>query len=172
MVLPSQQAISTSLSIRSPIASVRAVATRSIRCATAKSWKAWFDWLTAFAFQKFAIAVCLGERTVLSTAPYALTSLNSRAQPRLDSDGGGAERNCDGLLSMNGFITATHGVWADCSDGGGANVQAPGASGPGVKVIDSSRSPVRWAIRSSAAASPTSTPAATRGEAGPPSAST
>ena len=53
---------------------------------------------------------------------------------------------------MNGFITATHGVCADCSDGGGANVHPPGVSGPGVNVIDSFRSPVRAAIRSLAAA--------------------
>ena len=53
---------------------------------------------------------------------------------------------------MNGLITATHGVCAVCSDGGGANVQPPGVSGPGVNVIASLRSPVRSAIRSLAAA--------------------
>jgi hypothetical protein len=108
-------------------------------------------WLTAFAFQNSAIAVCSGERTVLFTAPYALISLNSLAHLLLESAGGGSTRNCDGLLSMNGFITANHGVCADCSDGGGANVHRPGVRGPGVNVIDSFLSPVRSAIRSLAA---------------------
>ena len=53
---------------------------------------------------------------------------------------------------MNGVITASHGVWEDCSDGGGAKVHPPGVNGPGVNVIDSSRSPVRLAIRPIAAA--------------------
>jgi hypothetical protein len=53
---------------------------------------------------------------------------------------------------MNGFIVSIHGVWADCSDGGGANVHPPAVKGPDVNVIESFRSSVRAVIRSLAAA--------------------
>ena len=52
-----------------PIANRRAASTESMSWVIATSWKAWFDWLTAIAFQNRTIAVCSGERTVLFTAP-------------------------------------------------------------------------------------------------------
>src|SRR4051794_28201191 len=117
------------------MASSRAAASESMPCVRAASWKPWLDWLTAFAFQNRAIAVCSSERAESVADPYALISLNSLAHVRLDSAGGGSARYCAALRSMNGFMTASHGVWATCSDGSGGNVQLPGVKGPGVNVI-------------------------------------
>jgi hypothetical protein len=60
-------------------------------------------------------------------------------------------------------MKATHGVWADWSDGGGAKIHTPGASGPvpyGVATGALRPSPARRASMSAAAARPTATPAA------------
>src|SRR6266545_4784683 len=65
----------------------------------------------------------------------------------------GADRDFAGAL--------THGVCANCSDGGGANCHTPGPGGPGVKVIGALRpSLARKAMMSLAAAWPTATPSA------------
>jgi myosin-crossreactive antigen len=39
----------------------------------------WLYWFTAFAFQKYAVAVSSGVRTVLFSAPYASVSFRSFA---------------------------------------------------------------------------------------------
>src|SRR6185436_16818704 len=57
-----------------------------------------------------ALKVCCSVRVEPVARPRALTSLNSAAHWALPSAGGGALRNCDGLVMKNGVTAPTHGV--------------------------------------------------------------
>ena len=82
----------------------------SMPCCVTTFCIVWLYWLMTFAFQKYAIAVSSGVRTVLLTAPYASVSFRSFAYCLLVSDGGGSTRNCEAWSSRNGRIVATQGV--------------------------------------------------------------
>src|SRR5215217_2779826 len=136
MYLESKHAIPASVDTMFPIASRRAVSMRSRWCWVAMFWSAWFSALIAFAFQKYAIAVCAGGRTALVAEPYASVSFRSLAYCALVSAGGGGARNREVLASMNGCIPAIHGVCAICSEGGGPQIHRPGCSGPAPNTVE------------------------------------
>src|SRR3954470_2477392 len=101
--------------------------------------------------------VCSSVLAVLFAAPYASSSASWVAYLLLPSASGGPGRNWDALSSMNGVMNATHGICADCADGGGAKVQTPAVTGPcpyGVEIAAPSPSPVLKPMMSCAAAVP------------------
>src|ERR1700752_2538458 len=95
--------------VRLAIANRCAASTRSSAFSVTAFCIVWLAWLIAFAFQKYAVAVSYGVRTVLFRAPNASVSFRSFVYRRLVSEGGGSALNCEGPSSMNGRIVATHG---------------------------------------------------------------
>ena len=101
-------------------------------------------------------------RAVFVAEPIFSVSFRSVAYSALVIAGGAGARTWSGVSSMNGFMFASHGVWADCRDGGGANTQVPGACGATPSAVEtgaSRPSPNRLTINWLAAAEPTATPA-------------
>ena len=72
--------------------------------------------------------------------PIFSVSFRSVAYSGLVIAGGAGARNWSELSSMNGFTFASHGVWADCADGGGANTQVPGACGATPNAVETGAS--------------------------------
>src|SRR5512132_519230 len=156
------QAIPASAATMFTIAISLTVSTRSKLWLVAMSRKVWLYWLITLAFQNSAVAVCAAVRAVLVAPPIFSVSFRSVAYSGLVIAGGAGARNWSGVSSMNGFTFASHGVWADCADGGGANTQVPGAWGATPDAVEtgaSRPSPNRLTINWLAAAEPTATPA-------------
>src|SRR5262249_56312809 len=103
-----------------------------------------------------------GVGGVLVAEPSVSVSFGSVAYSGLVIAGGAGAGNWSAVWSMNGFMFASHGVWADCADGGGANTQVPGGCGATPNAVEtgaSRPSPNRLTINWLAAAEPTATPA-------------